>query len=66
MELNPGNASSSDVQLQSFLGMINFMQAFVSHISHHTTLLRDLLKKNVLAWDEALNQAFQWLKALMA
>ena len=40
-----------DIQhLQSLQGMINFMQAFVSHMTHHTTLLRDLCKKNVLAW----------------
>ena len=50
-------------QLQSFLGMINFMQPFISHMSHHKTPWRELLKKGkTLTWDEVLNQAFKWLR----
>ena len=33
-------------KLQSFLGMITFMQPFMPHMSHHTALLRELLNKN--------------------
>ena len=54
-------------QLQSFLDIINVNQPFVLHISHHTTLLMEVLKENdTFAWDEASNQAFEWLKTLMA
>lgn len=47
----PAPATKAD--LQSFLGMVNYLQAFVPHLSHHTENLRVLLKKdNVFAWDE--------------
>ena len=36
----------SDVQLQIFLGMLNFMQAYVSHLLLSAVLLSELLKKN--------------------
>ena len=40
-------------ELQSFLGAVNYLQTFVPHLSHHTELLRVLLKKeNTFAWDQ--------------
>ena len=33
-------------QLQSFLGMVNYMEGFIPNLSHHTELLRAMLKKN--------------------
>ena len=37
------------------------------HMLYHTLPLSELLKKiNTFTWDEAVDQAFQWLKALMA
>ena len=33
-------------QLQSFLSMLYFMQPYIRNIPHHTTPLRELLKKN--------------------
>ena len=54
-------------QLQSFLGMVNFMHNFISHLSEHTATLRGLLTKNaVFHWDESTNAAFQKLKSLIA
>ena len=32
-------------QLQSFLGMVNYMGTFIPNLSHHTELLRAMLKK---------------------
>ena len=54
-------------QLQSFLGMVNFMHNFIPHLSEHTATLRGLLTKNaVFYWDESTNAAFQKLKSLIA
>ena len=54
-------------QLQSFLGMVNFMHNFIPHLSEHTATLRGLLIKNaVFHWDESTNAAFQKLKSLIA
>ena len=54
-------------QLQSFLGMVNFMHNFIPHLSEHTATLRSLLNKNaVFHWDESTNTAFQKLKSLIA
>ena len=33
-------------QLQSLVGMINFMHPYITHLSHYTTPLRGLLKKS--------------------
>ena len=53
-------------QLQSFLGMVNFMHNFIPHLSKHTATLRGLLTKNVVfQWDESTNAAFQKLKSLI-
>ena len=54
-------------QLQSFLGMVNFMHNFIPHLSEHTATFRGLLTKNaVFHWDESTNAAFQKLKSLIA
>ena len=40
-------------QLQSFLGMVNYMGTFIPNLSHHTELLKAMLKKdNVFHWEE--------------
>ena len=54
-------------QLQSFLGMVNFMPNFIPHLSEHTATLRGLLTKNaVFHWHESTNTAFEKLKSLIA
>ena len=51
-------------QLQSFLGMVNFMHNFIPHLSEHTATLRGLLTKNAVFYrDESTNAAFQKLKS---
>ena len=35
----------SDVQLQSFLGMLSFMQPYITHLSHHTASYGQLVRK---------------------
>ena len=40
-------------QLQSFLGMVNYMGTFVPNLSHHTELLQTMLKRdNIFHWEE--------------
>ena len=47
-------------QLQSFLGMVSYMGTFIPILSHHTVLLRAMLKKdNVFHWEEQQTQSFQ-------
>ena len=54
-------------QLQSFLGMVNFMHNFIPHLSEHTATLRGLLTKNaIFHWDESTNAAFQKLQSFIA
>ena len=54
-------------QLQSFLGMVNYMGTFIPNLSHHTELLRAMLKKdNVFHWEEQQTQSFQQVKTLIA
>ena len=53
-------------QLQLFLGMVTYMGNFVPHLSHHTELLRQLLKKDIaFYWDDQLTQSFQEIKNLL-
>ena len=53
-------------QLQSFLGMVTYMGNFIPHLSHHTELLRQLLKKDVMFyWDNELTRSFQEIKTLL-
>ena len=50
-------------QLQSFLDMVTYMGNF---IPHHTELLRQLLKKDVMFyWDDQLTWSFQEIKHLL-
>ena len=54
-------------QLQSFLGMVNYMGTFIPNLSHHTELLRAMLKKdNMFHWEEQQTQSFQQVKTLIA
>ena len=44
-------------QLQSFLGMVNYMGTFIPNLSHHTELLWAMLKKdNMFHWKEQQTQ----------
>ena len=53
-------------QLQSFLGMVNFMHPFIPHLSANTAPLRQLLSKNaVFQWTPSTKLAFQRLKDLI-
>ena len=50
-------APQTKQELQSFLGAMNYLQTFMRHLSHHTELLRVLLKKeNTFAWDQNVNK----------
>ena len=53
-------------QLQSFLGMVNYMGTFIPNLSHHTEPLRAMLKKeNEFHWEEQQTRSFQKIKALI-
>ena len=59
-------APQTKQELQSFLGAVNYLQTFMPHLSHHTELLRILLKKeNTFAWDQTANDSFQKIKGLL-
>ena len=54
-------------QLQSFLGIVNYMGTFIPNLSHHTEPLRAMLKKdNVFHWEEQQTRSFQQVKTLIA
>ena len=54
-------------QLQSFLGMVNYMGTFIPNLSHHTEPLQAMLKKdNVFHWDDQQTRSFQQVKTLIA
>ena len=58
--------STDKQQLQSFLGMVNYMGTFIPNLSHHTELLLAMLKKdNVFHWEEQQTQSFQQVKTLL-
>ena len=53
-------------QLQSLLGIINFMQWFMHYLSHHTCPIHKLLKCNkTYYWDDNTNAAFYKLSAML-
>ena len=53
-------------QLQSFLGMVNYMGTFIPNLSHHTEPLQTMLKKdNIFHWEEQQTQSFQQVKTLI-
>ena len=54
-------------QLQSFLGMVNYMGTFIPNLSHHTEPLWAMLKKdNVFHWEDQPTRSFQQVKTLIA
>ena len=54
-------------QLQSFLGMVNYMGTFIPNLSHHTEPLRAMLKKDkVFHLEEQQTRSFQQIKTLIA
>ena len=60
-------APTDKQQLQSFLGMVNYMETFIPNLSHHTEPLRAMLKKdNVFHWEEQQTRSFQQVKTLIA
>ena len=60
-------APTDKQQLQSFLGMVNYMGTFIPNLSHHTEPLRAMLKKdNVFHWEEQQTWSFQQVKTLIA
>ena len=60
-------APTDKQQLQSFLGMVNYMGTFISNLSHHTEPLRAMLKKdNVSHWEDQQTWSFQQVKTLIA
>ena len=64
MEMPPPKDTT---ELQSFLGMVNFMHNFIPHLLQHTATLRSFLSKNaVFHWDESMNAAFQKSKSPIA
>ena len=60
-------APTDKQQLQSFLGMVNYMGTFITNLSHHTEPLRVMLKKdNGFHWEEEQTLSFQKIKSLIA
>lgn len=54
-------------ELQSFLGMINYLREFIPNMSELTTPLRELLKKNNLwSWSPQCQQCFVKLKETLS
>ena len=52
-------------QLQSFLGMVNYMGGwFIPNLPHHTAT-KSNAQKNAFHWDQQVNQSFQQIKALI-
>ena len=50
-------------QLQSFLGMVNYMGTFIPNLSHHTEPLQAMLTKDkVFHWEEQQTRSFQQVK----
>ena len=66
-EITEMTAPMDKQQLQSFLGMVNYMGTFIPNLSHHTEPLRTMLKKdNVFHWDDQQTRSFQQVKTLIA
>ena len=60
-------APTDKQQLQSFLGMVNYMGTFIPNLSHHTEPLWAMLKKdNMFHWDDQQTRSFQQVKTLIA
>ena len=66
-EITEMTAPKDKQQLQSFLGMVNYMGTFIPNLSHHTEPLRAMLKKdNVFHWEDQQTRSFQQVKTLIA
>ena len=53
-------------ELQSLLGMFNDLAAYIPHLSEHTTVLRQLLKKDAdFQWHHEHSEALKTLKGLI-
>ena len=60
-------APTEKQQLQSFLGMVNYMGTFIPNLSHHTEPLWAMLKKdNMFHWEDQETRSFQQVKTLIA
>jgi hypothetical protein len=58
--------STNKKQLQSFLGMINYIRSFIPNLSEIISPFRELFKKNVLRnWSQQCNIAFDNLKEII-
>ena len=54
-------------QIQSFLGILNYMETFIPNLSHRTELLWTMLKKdNMFHWEDQQTRSFQQAKTLIA
>ena len=51
-------------QIQQFLGIVNFIRDFLPHVSHHTSVLSSLLKKNPPSWSSSHTTAVCQLKQI--
>ena len=61
--VNKMQAPQTKQELQSFLGMVNYLGQFIKDISQLTHNMRSLLKKNVLfQWTESHEANFKKLK----
>lgn len=56
------NIITDKVQLQRFLGSLNYISPFIKDLSKETTILYDRLKKNPKAWTEDHTKAIQRIK----
>jgi len=60
------NVPTHKKQLQFFLGMINYLRAFIPNLSEIITLFRELLKKNILwNWSKQCETVFNNLKEIL-
>jgi len=52
-------------QIQQFLGILNYIRDFIPNISHHTSKLSKLLKKNAPPWGDEQTEAVKILKEIV-
>lgn len=64
--INKMESPRSKVELQRFLGMINYISSFIKNLSMENSNLRKLLKVNLpWEWNESLEAEFQNLKKII-
>ena len=60
-------APENKQELQSFMGTINFMAAFIPNLAKKTQLMRSLLKKQVVfCWSSDMQKEFEEIKAVIS